>query len=586
MLQLCLSSPGRERHVISIAQDASVHDLYEMARQVFGFPAAVNMELKHGFPPRVLHESTETTLECSRVVDKDRIQVVVLLLVEQHTERETKKQTATSSSSSSDAPERPQRAAAKAASDSFGDVIRAQDALQRSTAVSQKRKRHTAITSNSSSSNSSSAQPNRSHAKSTSTNRPRQPTTAGRRLADGAVVAAAAPPPPPRTTRTFHRNKSMKTEEDVSVALMGALLHKGAGGKVGQVLRGAMRNAISNSYEASRAVVKVSSVASHNYAIVERDGRLEVEYSKGLEGRGTFVETVDSIPQSALEAVVSAIHAFDRELLKAATLAQLSPRVFWSLFHIFPSSTSVPEALQSLVPNLDWSFLDTRKRSLSAKAMENKRQAQGESGNNGQAAQEVVNAVEEAMEQVSACDASRRRDRAARAAVARHDPPPGVWQLVTPTERDDDELLQCIIPIHDEATHAVERILPILHSMNIYNWRQLANATISVIAENVKLSEGEVESWVDAAQGQSVDEIMIEICDSRVDVVELLRDESRTGTPKDLANWRCVPEMLYDSAPSLRNMGVELHDVRTWCQRAQDVLNEWEWMHWYATPVE
>jgi hypothetical protein len=405
-------------------------------------------------------------------------------------------------------------------------------------------------------------------------------------LADGAVVAVAAAPQKRKMASNHKRSvNTIKTEGDVSEALMGALLHKKSGGKVGQVLRGAMRNAISNSYEASRALVKVSSVASRNFAIVEKDGRLEVEYSKGLEGRGTFTEIVDSIPRNALEAVVSAICAHDQELLKAATLAQLSPRVFWSLFHIFPSSTSVQEALQSLVPTLDCNFLTIRKRSLSAKAKENKRQEQGESGGNIEAAQEVVNAVEEAMEQVSAHDASQRRDRAARAAMARHDPPPpGVWQLVTPTESDDEELLQCV-RIRD-ATHVERIILPILHSMNIHNWRQLANAEISAVAEKVKLSEGVVESWVDAAQEQSVDEITIEICDSRVDVVELLREESRTGTPKDLANWRFIPEMLYESAPSLRKMGVELHDIRIWCQRAQDVLDEWEWMHWYATPVE
>jgi hypothetical protein len=163
----------------------------------------------------------------------------------------------------------------------------------------------------------------------------------------------------------------MKCTEDVSVALMGALNGNagGGGGKVGQVLRGAMRNAISNSYEASRAVVKVSSLASQNYTIVEEEGKnggtaLKVEYSKGLEGRGTFTEVVDFIPRNALEAVVAAIYSCDQELLKATTLAQLSPRVFWSLFHIFPSTLSVQDALQSLLPDLDWTLLETRKRGL------------------------------------------------------------------------------------------------------------------------------------------------------------------------------------------------------------------------------
>jgi hypothetical protein len=608
-ITLCLSAVGRERHVISIAQDASIHDLYEMARHAFASSAVHVVELKHGFPPRVMLQDSTVTLETLNVVDKDRIQVV---LVEQPTNTTTTDKT-TSSSSSSSAPKRPQRTAAKAATDAFGDVIRAQDALLNEQSGSQKRKRNTTTSS-------SSSKPNLT---SYNNNRPRQPTIAGhgRRLADGVVVGRAPSPPPPRKKT---RNKNvMKSTEDVSVALMGALNGNtggggGGGGKVGQVLRGAMRNAISNSYEASRAVVKVSCLASQNYTIVENEEKnggtaaLTVEYSKGLEGRGTFTEVVDSIPRNALEAVVAAIYTCDQELLKATTLAQLSPRVFWSLFHIFPSTLSVQDALQSLLPDLDWTLLETRKRGLSAKAKENKRQQQQEEEEQGEsgttiieAAQEVVNAVQDAMEQQlsSAYSASsqqrQRRECAARAAMARHDDDttttttnPVIWHLVTPTEHDDDELLQCI-QINETTTTTqvvVEHVLSMLHSMNIHNWRQLANANISDIAEKLKVVVPEtstVESWVDFAQEQSVEEVMMIICDSRADVVEILRDECRTGTPKDLANWRSISEMLYETAaPFIRDKKVDLDDIRKWCQRAQDVLDEWEWMHWYATPVE
>jgi hypothetical protein len=229
---------------------------------------------------------------------------------------------------------------------------------------------------------------------------------------------------------------------------------------------------------------------------------------------------------------------------------------------------------------LDWSFLESRKKTLSAKAKENLRQLEGEP--NIEAAAEVVHAVEDAMDQLSAYDASRRRDRAARAAMARNTPASATWHLVTPTEYDEEELKECI---QISGTQA-ERVISVLRSMNILNWRQLANANVSSLAENVHLPETQVESWVDHAQAQSVEEIMVEICDNRVEVVEILRDEARTGTPKDLANWRHLQSMLYESAPSLVGKGVEIQDICTWCQRSQDVLEEWEWVNWYATPVE
>jgi hypothetical protein len=139
-ITLCLSAVGRERHVISIAQDASIHDLYEMARHAFASSAVV--ELKHGFPPRVMLQDSTVTLETLNVVDTDRIQVV---LVEQPTNTTmTNEKTSSSSSSSAAAPKRPQRAAAKAATDSFGDVIRAQDALLNEQSGSQKREPTTA----------------------------------------------------------------------------------------------------------------------------------------------------------------------------------------------------------------------------------------------------------------------------------------------------------------------------------------------------------------------------------------------------------------------------------------------------------
>jgi hypothetical protein len=209
-----------------------------------------------------------------------------------------------------------------------------------------------------------------------------------------------------------------------------------------------MRSAISRQYDASRAVTRVSAVLAGKYSIVEKSGSLVIQFDKGLEGRGDWHETVDAIPREALEMVLTGIHASDPESLRAATLAQLSPRVFWSLLNeTSPHGKSTDAALQELLPNLDWTFLRRRKQTLSEKAMENLRQATAgaEQEADFEAAAEAVQAVENAMEQLHQYDQSQRRSRAADAALARQTQHkvPDEWRLVTPTEEDEDELYEC-----------------------------------------------------------------------------------------------------------------------------------------------
>ena len=302
-------------------------------------------------------------------------------------------------------------------------------------------------------------------------------------------------------------------------------------------------------------------------------------------------------------------------------LAQLSPRVFWSLLketsaslqgtnHGDGSSSSsnigrsTDAALQELLPALDWTFLRRRKQTLSEKALENLRQeaAAGSSSScqddehnheDLEAAAEAVYAVEHAMEQLHTYDETRRRNRAADAALARFGQQQqplhfgndnAAWRLETPSELDEDELKECTGGNADYASKLVH--------MGIHNWRQLANAESTQIAQELQLVIGEdsstvVEAWIDRAQEESVEEIIVEICNGRVDVVEVLRAEANTGTPKDLANWRSMPNMLFECASSsLTSLGVTVNDLTIWCQRAQNVMQDYEWLSWYATPVE
>ena len=223
--------------VISMENTASLKDLYQAARSSF---SATLLSLKHGFPPTVLKESTEITLNDAGVRDKDRI-IVSIHDDNNNNQNQNTATTATTKRTSS------KRAAAKAATESFGHVIRAQDQLMRQQSNTNKkkapakRKRPATSASNA----------NRNLAK-----------LPGRRLQDGAAVGGTSN----RSTKKSKSSNTFKNEEDVSVALMNAL-NKSGGGKVGQVLRGAMKSAIANRYEASRAVCKVAAVQSKQYTI-------------------------------------------------------------------------------------------------------------------------------------------------------------------------------------------------------------------------------------------------------------------------------------------------------------------------------
>jgi hypothetical protein len=129
-------------------------------------------------------------------------------------------------------------------------------------------------------------------------------------------------------------------------------------------------------------------------------------------------------------------------------------------------------------------------------------------------------------------------------------------------------------------------ITKLMKECHIHNWRELANWTdIAGLAKKLRIPLDAVQQWVDRAQDESVGEIVVEICDNNVPAVELLTEKARTATPKDLANWRCIPEMLCDQVGK-NDVAVTVDRLSVWCQRAHQALQDYEWLNWYATPVE
>lgn len=562
---LCLQS-RQGRKIVKLSSTTSLEDLYSLASSEFGTAVSA---LKYGFPPKPIDRDSTTTISdvCS---NQERITVELGAAVTPVPVPVAPAATSTSTTRKS------KRAASKAATMALPQVIKAQEAMMKQQAKPKRK----AVTTTSSSSPRKRPPPAPKFNASVG---------AGRRLADGAAVATR--PQKRKAPSSSLLGEQGKKPQDMSEALLGALDNKG---KMGQVLRKGMKNAVESSYETTRAFSRLAAIQAKSYqAQVSSNNKLTITY-QGTVDKTKTTETVDCIPRDVLEAVIKGIHASNEQALRPENLALLSPRVLWSLIHVFPNHSSVEECYRQLLPDLaldDWKFLRRRAPQLSEKAMENLRQeksGQDDEMNVEQAA-EAVAAVEHAMEHLHDYEAQERQSTLARAAMARlhHSPLTAQdkeWKLVTPSEPDEDELLQ-IMDVAQAPANNPNEMVQQLFRLGIHNWRELANRKdVANLATKLQVPEEHVQQWIDRAQDESLPEIMVEICDDTPDHVDLLIEQARTGTPKDLANWRCIPDMLWTqvgSPPTFTSAQLAM-----WCDRAHTLVQEWEWLNWYATPVE
>lgn len=584
---LCLTSK-QGRTIIQLSSTASIRDLYEVATIQLNAPISA---LKYGFPPKLADPNNTCPIH-EILQNQERIQVELEDLTVQpiaSTSISTSTLTSTSSCRTST-----KRAAAQRATEAMPAIIQAQEQLwkqQQQQEQQKSLKRPRATTSSQTSSKSK---------------KPSIPSLGtGRRLVDGATIVTSNTNRKTRTSTASRKRNTILTEtnknknnNDLSEALLGALNDSG---KMGQVLRKGMRNAVQASYETTKAFSRLGAIQGQSYSMTVQESLLLVTYHGSVD-KTRIIEEVDWIPRDVLEAVLQNIHSSNEEALRPENLAQLSPRVLWSLVHIFPNHSNISDMYKELLPDLNWSFLRRRAQQLSEKALENLRQQQqddDDKDDDGEKAMQVIAAVEHAMEHLQEYTAADRQTRIAQAALQRWqtastcksgdtDTPVPSWTLVAPTEIDRDELRECI-QVQDgtvtkgETTKLVNKLL---RECQIHNWRELANVdNVEGLAEKLQYPVKQVQLWIDHAQDQSVDEIIVEICDQNTRAVELLTEKARSATPKDLAMWRAIPQLLHQRIGDVEGAPT-LEQLRTWSQRAHQVLQELEWLNWYATPVE
>eukprot|EP00934_Nitzschia_sp_Nitz4_P006186 Nitzschia sp. Nitz4//scaffold77_size91520//38466//40181//NITZ4_004888-RA/size91520-processed-gene-0.31-mRNA-1//1//CDS//3329557985//6176//frame0 len=563
--KLCLAS-SKGRKILNIPASATTEELYQRAQEELQSPDAPSM--KFGFPPKPIPRDS-TTILSGILQNQERIQV------EWNAASSRSNTTSISSpkpSTSSPEPTRraSKRAASKRAAEAMPAVIQQQEKMMKEQKKpASKRPRNTVSTS----------KPPTKRAP------PAVKFSAslgeGQRLSDGVKVA-----PPPSRGRGAKRatnplGPSQNQTSDMSEALLGALNDSG---KMGRVLRKGMKNAVRASYETTRTFSRLAAIQSQHFTMELSGNTLKISYSGSVDKAKTE-EDVDYIPRDVLEEVIKGIHASNEEALRPENLALLSPRVLWSLVYHFGELSNVADMYKSILPDLDWSFLRRRAQQLSEKAQENLRQQQQEE--NGDVddtkAMEAVAAVEHSMEHLHDHTAAERKSLLAQAALRRLQAGNGTrtWKLITPSEPDRDELRECIA----ESPIMANLITQLMKECQVHNWRELANVEdTAALAKQLNQTEEIVQNWISRAQEQSVEEIILEICDGNVAAVRLLMSKARSGTPKDLAGWRSIPQFLHQQLGGDPNCPT-LEQLQVWTRRAHESLKEFQWLNWFATPV-
>jgi hypothetical protein len=538
---------------------------------------------------------------------------------------------------------RSKRAAAIQATESMPALIAAQDAAaEASTRPNRKQK----TTNPSAANNKNNTNNNNKRPKLVNQHFAALASSPARRLKDGQeVVAVATTRSSPNKNKKKHKKTSLSTliDDEKKMSMEEGLVQHAQ-------KRGAWRDAVNSAYEQNRAVARLAAVTDQiQYQIIQNDEEsktMVVTYEKGIQGRGVFTDTVDYISAEALRAAIS-ISADQEEGLRPSNLALLSPRVFWAIRYHFPAAT-VETSLQHIAPLRDWSFLRRRPIQLSQKALENVRQEQEQNGggdnnnndhtnnnnNNWEAAAAAIAAVEDAMVNAyhgSSQSQQRPPPRTTGPSLSLAGTEQQSWVIVTTTETDEDELAECVTSggggdggdDNKEIDHDIndndfdpnittitvakeeeetQRVVQLLLRQHIHNWRELANwdatelwtalssssSTSSSLLTTMPYSVETVQQWIDHAQLQTIDEIMVEVCEGDVDAVEALRETARIETPRDLTLWSSIVSALHETLLLQQQsppQSYEIVQLARWCGRAQAALDQLPWLQDYITPV-
>lgn len=172
--------------------------------------------------------------------------------------------------------------------------------------------------------------------------------------------------------RKYRRSKAINltSKEDVEISLVNAVSGQ-SNDRAAKFFRAATKNAVEHQYELTLANARLNAALAHNFEMKElsstrrADGsaaKLHVRFKE--TPRKWKEETVDLLKADELQAVLKYVllsgGETGREMLKPFNMAQVSIRVFWNIARLYGGN--VAAGLADLVPDEDWSFIDTRAR--------------------------------------------------------------------------------------------------------------------------------------------------------------------------------------------------------------------------------
>ena len=177
--------------------------------------------------------------------------------------------------------------------------------------------------------------------------------------------------------------KETKTTEDIADDLLCAI--EGDNDKKSKILRKCFGEALMKQYDETKAIFRLDAGLNKSFDIKKSNnhrlfGLLE-SFTMTINYHGDkksceYTDVVDLIPLPLLkECIKAGYDANKEEVLKPINIAKISPRIFWSVIHLYRSNQPFVQAYREIFPDInDFSFLNDRKLMLTEKALENKRQ--------------------------------------------------------------------------------------------------------------------------------------------------------------------------------------------------------------------
>ena len=576
-------SQQQKCNLLQLRSSTSINQLHKDVYALFNIPTdhiqSYQMSFLSGFPPKEMDQTGKATVHELGIRPNETITIRFTLADGSNNNIIATNNKASSSTG------RQKRASAKAASASFKDVIAAQDAIMKN----EKKKKVTKRKTTSTTTGNISGFGNVAAAASKKSKQPKKVKMEGLgfRLSDGKSFAGSSP--------SKKNELRINSVEDIARtrarAEMQSSLHQLQKETLGQERLSAAnaRICVFDKVEGGSLVNggTVLGTAKDDESSSTPDNCLgktlyTIKYPRGMEGRGNRQEEVNIYEEELVRVVLVNLHLelllhytpngtgdedeVQRARLRPDRIAQSCPDVFWSLVFLYKETNlSVDEMLLTILPNFDWGHLNRggRYRKMSAKAIENKRQAKSTTASD-DATQNNGNPEAMAIEQSFIDDD---------------------WTLVTPIEDDIDELIECIMEgsgegyDDDDTAKAWATIL-----MNsVQNWRVLANSDSEDIKSILTKKDCPtttveiIQGWIDAAQGRALEEIMLEILDGDQDALDVLR-EAEADNPMDLASFGHEPTLLIQHAKFYHKVKWELSKVTKWIVWAEIALDNCEWL--------